>query len=227
MPPQPAKSTKNLKVSLPKLSLPPEVPLPCPCSNKKMRLDPDKSPGASQGDSSVHCKCNVKVLPKNMNLQNGNLKVKSECEDANLVKTERDDMKMEIAKIDSILQGKLLLEKSSHKLCDMVILDKMELDCKVKQEFDCTFDNKKHLQFSNFKNEKSCKVEKEEFHSNNNNLEKDFKLENDEEEKGATEEELVTCKWEGCGVKLRVKHLLDHLSVSLISNFSIKKFNSL
>lgn len=218
MPPSLRQTNKNLKVSLPKLSL------PCPHgnlsqSNKKIRLDPDKSLGASQEDSPTDCKCNVKVLPENIKLQNGNLKVKSECErqktvighfNANHVKTETDEMKMEIAKIDSILQGKLLLDKSSHKLCDMVILDKMGLDCKVKQEFDSSFD-KKQLQFSHIKNEKSCKVEEKEVQSNNNNnnnVGKDFKL------KTIEEEEVVSCKWEGCGARMRVQHLLDHLSVS-------------
>lgn len=215
MPPSLRQTNKNLKVSLPKLSL------PCPHgnlsqSNKKIRLDPDKSLGASQEDSPTDCKCNVKVLPENIKLQNGNLKVKSECErqktvighfNANHVKTETDEMKMEIAKIDSILQGKLLLDKSSHKLCDMVILDKMGLDCKVKQEFDSSFD-KKQLQFSHIKNEKSCKVEEKEVQSNNNNnnVGKDFKL------KTIEEEEVVSCKWEGCGARMRVQHLLDHLS---------------
>ena len=220
MPPSSGQTTQNLNVSLPKLSLPPEEEFPQ--SNKKIRLDPDKSPGPSQDDR----KCNVKVLPKNIKLQNGNFKVKSECESqksasaaahfsSNNLKTDSDEMKMEIAQIDSILQGKLLLEKSSHKLCDMV---GMGLDSKVKQEFNCSFD-KKHLEFSNLKNEKSSKLDAEDDHSNNNyNLDNKLKLEKVEEDEHAMnkEQELVSCKWEGCGARLRVQHLLDHLSVSYL-----------
>merc|ERR1711902_351642 len=135
-------------------------------SNKKIRLDP--SPGLRP---EVDRKCNVKALPKTN---------KSECESqkcvgghftAKHVKTETDEMKMEIAKIDSILQGKLLLEKSSHKLCDMV-----RLDCKVKQEYESS-DEKKKLQLSQVKHEKSCKAEREESHSNNNNNNNNHKVE--------------------------------------------------
>ena len=115
---------------------------------------------------------------------------------------------MEIAKIDSILQGKLLLEKSSHKLCEMV-----GLDCQVKQEYESS-DEKKTLQLSHIKHEQSCKVEREEVNSsssnnnNNNNkrkIEKDFQL---------SKEEGVRCQWSGCGARLEVQNLLDHLSVS-------------
>ena len=86
-------------------------------SNKKIRLDPSPGPAMTQsspaGCPAADCKCNVKALPKTN---------KSECESqkcvgghftANHLKTETDEMKMEIAKIDSILQGKLLLEKST------------------------------------------------------------------------------------------------------------------
>ena len=68
---------------------------------------------------------------------------------------------MEIAKIDNILQGKLLLEESSHKLCDMVGLDKL------KQEYESS-DDKKKIQLSHIKHDKSCKVEREEVHSSSN-----------------------------------------------------------
>ena len=122
-------------------------------------------------------------------------------------------MKMEIAKIDSILQGKLLLEKSSHKLCDMVALD-----CKaeVKQEYESS-DDKKKIQLSHIKHEKSCKVEREEVRNsssrnNNNNKVPLSKLTGGEEEE---EEEGVRCKWSGCGARLEVQNLLDHLSVSI------------
>ena len=182
-------------------------------STKKLRLE-SSSPGPQALPSpalcpAADCDCNVKALPKNN---------KSECESqkcvgghftANHLKTETDEMKMEIAKIDSILQGKLLLEKSSHKLCEMV-----GLDCQVKQEYESS-DEKKTLQLSHIKHEQSCKVEREEVNSsssnnnnNNNNkrkIEKDFQL---------SKEEGVRCQWSGCGARLEVQNLLDHLSVS-------------
>ena len=181
-------------------------------SKKKIRLDATQpSPPLC---TAADCKCNVKALPKNN---------KSECESqkcvgghftANHLKTETDEMKMEIAKIDSILQGKLLLEKSSHKLCDMVALD-----CKaeVKQEYESS-DDKKKIQLSHIKHEKSCKVEREEVrnsssrNNNNNNKVPLSKLTGGEEEE---EEEGVRCKWSGCGARLEVQNLLDHLSVSI------------
>ena len=185
-------------------------------SKKKIRLE-SSSGGEVQPSpplcTAADCKCNVKALPKNN---------KSECESqkcvgghftANHVKTETDEMKMEIAKIDNILQGKLLLEKSSHKLCDMVGLDKL------KQEYESS-DDKKKIQLSHIKHDKSCKVEREEVHSssnssnnNNNKNDKDFQLSKLPEEE--EEEEGVRCKWSGCGARLEVQNLLDHLSVSI------------
>ena len=190
-------------------------------SKKKIRLEP--SPTMTQSStpdcSTADCKCNVKALPKTN---------KSECESqkcvgghftANPLKTETDEMRLEIAKIDSILQGKLLLEKSSQSLCDMV-----GLDCKVKQEYESS-DDKKELQLSHSKHEQSCKVERKETHSNNSNnnssnnnnnnnkIEKEFQLSKLAEEE---DEEGVRCKWAGCEARLEVQNLLDHLSVSIL-----------
>ena len=185
-------------------------------SKKKIRLDP--SPGPTTQSSPGLCTaadwpCNVSALPKTN---------KSECEGqkgggghftANHLKTETDEMRLEIAKIDSILQGKLLIEKSSHKLCDMV-----GLDSKVKQEYESS-DDKKKLQLSHIKHEQSCKDEREEVHSsnssnnNNNKIEKDFQLSKLTEEE---DEEGVRCKWSGCEARLEVQNLLDHLSVSIL-----------
>ena len=112
----------------------------------------------------VDSKCNFKVLPKQANAQQLNSKVlheslllKSESleesklhlhgskslhgqpkpmESDSKLKAKTEDMKLEIAKIDSILQGNLLLDKSSHKISDILLLDKL------KQEFYSSLDSK-------------------------------------------------------------------------------------
>ena len=44
-----------------------------------------------------------------------------------------EGMKLEMAKLDSILHGNLLLDKSSHKISDMLLLDSLE--SRVKQDY--------------------------------------------------------------------------------------------
>jgi len=108
-------------------------------------------------------KCNLKVLPKQANnhqlnskLLHASLLLKSEsleeskvhlpgnkslpgqprpAESDSKLKAKTEDMKLEIAKIDSILQGNLLLDKSSHKISDILLLDKYKSRYPVKQEF--------------------------------------------------------------------------------------------
>ena len=91
-----------------------------------------------------------------------------------------EDMKLEMAKLDSILQGNLLLDKSSHKISDMLLLD--TLKSRVKQEYPKLAGN-----YGRDRSSISCKDE--------------------------AGEEVVTCKWEGCGERLEPQQLLDHLTV--------------
>ena len=91
-----------------------------------------------------------------------------------------EDMKLEMAKLDSILQGNLLLDKSSHKISDMLLLD--TLKSRVKQEYPKLA--------GNYGRDRSSISSKDE-----------------------AGEEVVTCKWEGCGERLEPQQLLDHLTV--------------
>lgn len=105
----------------------------------------------------LNSKCKLKVLPKSTSQHHlqANLRLKSESldeskdnflgskcffeqpssESESKLKAKTEDMKLEIAKIDSILQGNLLLEKSSHKISDMLLLDKFKSRFPLKQEY--------------------------------------------------------------------------------------------
>ena len=96
-----------------------------------------------------------------------------------------EDMKLEMAKLDSILQGNLLLDKSSHKISDMLLLDKLK--SRVKQEYPKLAGN-----YGRDRSSISCKDE--------------------------AGEEVVTCKWEGCGERLEPQQLLEHLTVTLLNH---------
>lgn len=95
-----------------------------------------------------------------------------------------EDMKLEMAKLDSILQGNLLLDKSSHKISDMLLLDKLK--SRVKQEYPKLAGN-----YGRDRSSISCKDE--------------------------AGEEVVTCKWEGCGERLEPQQLLEHLTDQHVS----------
>jgi len=128
------------------------------------------APNQTSQAGTVDSKCNSKVLPKQLNTLQLNSKVlhdslhfKSESLEeskSNLprnkslvsslsrsidsdskLKAKTEDMKLEIAKIDSILQGNLLLDKSSHKISDILLLDKFKSSYSVKQEFFSAFDS--------------------------------------------------------------------------------------
>ena len=98
-----------------------------------------------------------------------------------------EDMKLEMEKLDSILQGNLLLDKSSHKISDMLLLD--TLKSRVKQEYPKLAGN-----YGRDRSSISCK--------------------DGTDEAG---EEGVTCKWEGCGERLEPQQLLDHLTVTFLN----------
>ena len=225
------------------------------------------------------------------------------------LKAKTEDMKLEIAKIDSILQGNLLLEKSSHKISDMLLLDKFKSRFPLKQEYFSPLESKlesegfeaSNLQILNSnaitsdsnidrpinklpalsRTELSCEngnsspdeeidvvtVEKcsitsqekqfakfivsseESIASNASNegcasglsnescdlSNKGIKLSNRRRLKASEEtlvsqegldslvesiedvdKEFIDCKWKGCGEKLEVQHLLEHLTVKHI-----------
>jgi len=115
-----------------------------------------------KSSQSPDSKCNLKVLPNQANhhqlnskLLHDSLLLKAESQEESKVRisenkslcgqarpesdskliAKTEDMKLEIAKIDSILQGNLLLDKSSHKISDILLLDKFKSRYPVKQEF--------------------------------------------------------------------------------------------
>lgn len=202
---------------------------------------------------------NTKLVPQtNSKLLKGGLAVKSEAPDESEshsmneektmlepfdtdlnLKAKTEDMKLEIAKIDSILQGKLLLDKSSHNLSEMLLLDKFKSGYPVKHEIFTSFEPK----------QEKCDL----FHSdaisghakiidtsplpgytglscshNNNNItsKSPARQQNepgDEAEKhepggfldnqgNSGDREYVDCKWKGCGKKFEVQNFLEHLT---------------
>lgn len=202
---------QNLCVSLPKLSLPPHNST-CQNPSKKMKIENTESKSSSfilPSQTSAEClhnkramdtKCNTKILPKSRNLLSNERcsKIRTDSLKDSLSKLNSEDvksadMKLEMAKIDSILKGKLLLDQASHKLSDMLLLDKLESGFTVKPD-------------ASLKNEYIN-------NNNNNNVEessrkgtKTDKLDN----KSGTE--YVICKWKDCGLNVEVQNLLDHLT---------------
>lgn len=103
-------------------------------------------------------------------------------------------MKLEIAKFDSILQGNLLLDKASHKISDILLLDKV----RMKQEFP----GRPHL------DKLGCDA------SDSSISPHSVPPESQPIPLKQVQEDLVTCKWEECGERLEPQHLLDHITVS-------------
>ena len=236
---------QNLRVSLPKLSLPPELSTQ---PTKKIKLE------AKEGDSSqntakspldkkplLDSKCNFKVLPKSLKMLYNKVKHESPKErDALLSQLKEElnhcseDTKLELAKLESILQGKLLLDIASHKLSDMLLQDKtLNSNFSVKQELD-NFDEKPTAENL----EIPAKLGKDLICSNNNNIienKLDPKPESSSQVKSVDNEfkEFVKCKWQGCEKDVEVQHLLEHLMVrfdyeaifsSLIKFYSFRIF---
>lgn len=228
MPPSSSPSSQcpklqNLRVSLPKLSLPPEL---SPQPTKKIKLE-EKDGESSQNNANsfldnkplLDSKCNVKVLPKSLKILYNKVKNESPKErDALLAQLKEEfnssseDIKLELAKLESVLEGKLLLNIASHKLSDMLLQDKtLNSNFSVKQELE-NFDEKPTAENL----EIPAKLGKDVICSNNNNI-----IEN----KGAQQQEsssqvrsvddkfkeFVKCKWQGCDKEVEVQHLLEHL----------------
>ena len=176
-------------VSLPKLSL----PQPDSCPAKKIKLE-NHSSLPSQDAAADDCKLR-KVLPR---VKREKLKKETKDEDSlsKQFKSEHmkaDDMKLELAKLDNILQGKLLFNQASHKLSDMLLLDN------VKQE--------------QFEADECKKIVKDDTNINNNNEEENNVKESTKDLVESTLES-VECKWENCNAKIELQHLLEHLTVS-------------
>ena len=230
VPPCPAPSSQcpklqNLRVSLPKLSLPPELSTQ---PTKKIKLE------AKEGDSSqntakspldkkplLDSKCNLKVLPKSLKMLYNKVKHESPKQrDALLTQLKEElnhcseDTKLELAKLESILQGKLLLDIASYKLSDMLLQDEtLNSNFSVKQELD-NFDEKPTAENL----EIPTKLGKDLLCSNNNNIiesKLDTKPECSSRANSVDDEfkEFVKCKWQGCEKDVEVQHLLEHLMV--------------
>jgi len=158
VPPGPSRSSQtpklqNLLVSLPKLSLPPEL---SPQPTKKIKLE-EKEGESSQNNANsfmdnkplLESKCNVKVLPKSLKMLYNKVKNESPKErDALLAQLKEEsnssseDIKLKLAKLESVLEGKLLLNIASHKLSEMLFQDKtLSSNFSVKQELE-HFDEK-------------------------------------------------------------------------------------
>ena len=125
-----------------------------------------------------------------------------------------EDTKLELAKLESILQGKLLLDIASYKLSDMLLQDEtLNSNFSVKQELD-NFDEKPTAENL----EIPAKLGKDLICSNNNNIienKLDPKPESSSQVKSVdnTFKEFVKCKWQGCDKEVEVQQLLEHLLV--------------
>ena len=113
---------------------------------------------------------------------------------------------------DGILQGKLLLDRASHKLNDYLLFDQISSSINVKQDFEKDVDEK-HLGEKLTKCLESSQLN----HQNNNNVIEDAKVRKDanltSENKNSVKE-FVKCKWKDCDQQVEVQHLLEHLIVS-------------
>ena len=137
-----------------------------------------------------------------------------------------EDTKLEISKLESILQGQLLLDIASHKLSDILLLDKSLNSFSVKEEVE-SFDEEKptakSLDISPLEATLSQNLS-----NNNNNLIEDKEVHNNSEStsqaKSVDDEfkEIIKCKWQGCEKDVEIQHLLEHLMVRFESTL---KFN--
>lgn len=228
MPPGPSRSSQtpklqNLLVSLPKLSLPPEL---SPQPTKKIKLE-EKEGESSQNNANsfmdnkplLESKCNVKVLPKSLKMLYNKVKNESPKErDALLAQLKEEsnssseDIKLKLAKLESVLEGKLLLNIASHKLSEMLFQDKtLSSNFSVKQELE-HFDEKPTAENLEIPE----KLGKDVICSNNNNnIKAEQQLESFSQVRNVDDKfkEFVKCKWQGCDKEVEVQQLLEHLLV--------------
>ena len=143
-----------------------------------------------------------------------------------------EDMKLEIAKLDSILQGNLLLDQSQHKISDILLLDRLRLKHEFpgkqgfpEQQQEILKQLPRHPELlgqteipgKSFGYSDVCshRGEQEEVQEEvQDEVQEEVQEEVHEEglEEGLAEE-LVACKWEDCQQKLEPRCLLDHLTV--------------
>ena len=231
----------NLRVSLAKLSVPPELSQLSPSSSKKIKLetkedDPSQNTANGLQDNKLiltDSKCNFKVLPKSLKILYNKVKHESPKDrDALLAKLKEEfnnsteDTKLEISKLESILQGQLLLDIASHKLSDILLLDKSLNSFSVKEEVE-SFDEEKptakSLDISPLEATLSQNLS-----NNNNNLIEDKEVHNNSESTSQAKsvddkfKEIIKCKWQGCEKDVEIQHLLEHLMVRFESTL---KFN--
>ena len=228
MPPGPSRSSQtpklqNLLVSLPKLSLPPEL---SPQPTKKIKLE-EKEGESSQNNANsfmdnkplLESKCNVKVLPKSLKMLYNKVKNESPKErDALLAQLKEEsnssseDIKLKLAKLESVLEGKLLLNIASHKLSEMLFQDKtLSSNFSVKQELE-HFDEKptaENLEIPEKLGKDVICI------NNNNNIKAEQQLESFSQVRNVDDKfkEFVKCKWQGCDKEVEVQQLLEHLLV--------------
>ena len=170
-------------------------------------------------------KCNVKVLPKSLKMLYNKVKNESPKEsngDALLAQLKEEfnsnseDIQLKLAKLESVLEGKLLLNIASHKLSEMLLQDKtLSSNFSVKQEIE-HFDEKptaKNLEIPE-------KHGKDVICSNNNNIIENKAAQAQQLESFSqvrnvddTFKEFVKCKWQGCDKEVEVQQLLEHLLV--------------
>jgi hypothetical protein len=126
--------------------------------------------------------------------------------------TKLQDMKLEIAKFDSILHGNLLLDQSKHKISDILLLDSL----KSRVNLDFSRDSLAQLTTytSNAISSDSsinlvCQHRPRERSENNGTVTSKSIVSSEE---SLALQEVMTCKWEGCVDRLESRHLLDHLT---------------
>ena len=189
----PCSNSRNSCVSLRKLSLPAqdiscqEHPL------KKIKIDPLHARGA-EDETKSGLKLLQKKTKEKLDLKDEDSLIQQLKSDH--IKTE--DLKQELAHLDSILQGKFLFDKAFYKLTD---------HSAVKKEEDSFDDFKKDANISNV--DKDSKVKNEESTSSK-------ETHQPEDEHSNSNLFLEECKWDNCNAKIEVQHLLEHLMVSHI-----------
>jgi len=184
----PCSNSRKSCVSLRKLSLPAqdiscqEHPL------KKIKIDPLHARGA-EDETKSGLKLLQKKTKEKLDLKDEDSLIQQLKSDH--IKTE--DLKQELAHLDSILQGKFLFDKAFYKLTD---------HSAVKKEEDSFDDFKKDANISNV--DKDSKVKNEESTSSK-------ETHQPEDEHSNSNLFLEECKWDNCNAKIEVQHLLEHL----------------
>ena len=210
---------------------------------KKVKLEGTGRSGELQSSSSHNSKpAGFKVLPKSPAPSGLNLKTEEEekykltkplltpdskplltADTKPLRPTDLDSkaasMKREIAKIDSILQNNLLLDKSTQKLNEILLFDSLQGGLRIKNEKE-GFEEQVEEVPPNLPVTKTDSAESSEPNVGEEAAREEGR---DEEERKVPEREFVKCRWRGCGLDVEDMHLLEHLNVSIIGDKQIKQ----